>query len=263
MFIDAHRHYSYEKSDMEKLPQILDEANITKTVLFGFNGYGKPGQDDDVLSAYKKYPSRVIPFACDFDFSADPAGYAEKCLSSGFCGLGEFLIGSWTQARYFAGLSYLDKRVIETFHVAGEHNAPVLFRCDKYRYEEIMDMLRMCRKTNFIWAHAACDYAKKQKTSIIEPEFLRYMLIMHPNIYFDLSVPLKLLPGFLTYKYTEIFRDYPEHFVFGTDITGMYRTSQEAVMPAYQDFCLKLPSEIRDGIMYENILRLLPGGKTI
>ena len=37
--IDAHRHYSYDESDLTDLPETLDEGGIEQTVLFGFHGY--------------------------------------------------------------------------------------------------------------------------------------------------------------------------------------------------------------------------------
>lgn len=263
MYIDVHRHYSYDKTDIERLPQYLDSAKIAKTVLFGYNGYGKPQQDQDVIAAYKQHPDRVIPFLCGIDFADSLAPeYVERCLErENYMGIGEILIGSWNQARYFSGITFDGDIPVEIFKIAGRHGIPVLFRCDRFRQNEIMNMLRLCRETNFIWAHAACDYAKRSKTQLVEADYLRYMLIMHPNLHFELSMPTKLLPGLQNYKYSEVFLDYPDKFMFGTDITGTYRDSQNEIMPEYDALFETIPEEVREKIKSENFLKLIPKGK--
>lgn len=262
MFIDAHRHLSYDGTDISSLPLILDEFDISKTVIFGFQSYGKQDQDESVLALAGKYPNRVIPFACNFDFRESSVDYVRSCLSEkGFQGLGEILLGSWTQARYFTGVAFDDDIPVRIFNIAGEYHAPVIFRCDRFRQNEVTSMLRKCRETNFIWSHLGCDLAKKAKTTLVEPEFLRYMLMMFPNLYFDLSVSAKLLSGMVSYKYTEVFLDFPERFLFGTDIIGMYRKSQIELIPPVLDFYSALPDQVRNGFMYQNFMNLLPERK--
>lgn len=79
-------------------------------------------------------------------------------------------------------------------------------------------LLEHNRKAVIMWAHAGSD-----PVGFYTPELVRDMLGRHPNLYLSIR-PLQNTPdalvnprGVINRKWVEVFRDFPDRFVIGTD----------------------------------------------
>lgn len=91
----------------EDLISTMDEQNIELSVVFGFpwrNGDFSRENNDYVIEAVKKYPSRLKGFACFDALWEGAAAETERCLDQGLSGVGEL-------AFYLSGI---DKEAISS-----------------------------------------------------------------------------------------------------------------------------------------------------
>lgn len=87
-------------------------------------------------------------------------------------------------------------------------------------------LLEHNRKTTIMWAHAGSD-----PVGFFTPQLAREMLGRHPNLFFSIR-PLYNSPsalinprGFVNREWVQVFRDFPDRFVIGTDsfiVAGNY-----------------------------------------
>jgi len=115
-------------------------------------------------------------------------------------------------------------------------------------------------RTSIVWAHAGSD-----NTGYRTPDLCRRLLRGHPNLYMQLKVdplspgknyPLVATGGRIKAEWLQLFQDFPDRFVIGTDqhylmpATGPQRW-QEAVLLLNQ-----LPGDLRRKIGTENAVRI-------
>lgn len=76
----------------EILIDAMDKSGVDKAVVFGFpwkNDEVFALNNDYIIESVRKYPDRLIGFACFDPFNAKAENEAERCLKDGLCGIGE------------------------------------------------------------------------------------------------------------------------------------------------------------------------------
>jgi len=264
MLTDCHRHWAVNnQADFVKdIINQMDSDNISRTVLFGYNGlrFNKTehSQDIAVIDAFKAEPFRIIPFLCDFNFDEVGLAYVTKHLSEGvFKGIGEILLGhSTVRKSAFPNVFYDSKEAKRIFHAVAEFSVPILVHVDPPFIENFCRLLESCPQGKFIWAHCAYDFTLPFGGKEKSPKWLEALLTRHENLMFDISM-WKISPLYLIdEKWLRLLESHSDRFLFGTDMTGPY-TLQSVWMRSYEFILRSLSTEAICRIGYENLIGLI------
>lgn len=254
--IDSHCHASFLREDFDHFPQLLEEHHIEKTLLFGLNFPSSRGFDEKVFALYRRYPEKIVPFACDFGYREEDLAHAEACLQRGFYGFGELLIGhEGARQDGLSGISYDDPVPLAMFHLAGENAAPVLIHCDAAYRASFLRALAQCPETTFLWAHVAYDFASGLEGELPPKSFITDLLARYDNLYFDISYWEK--SALCLMSYTDILEKYSQRFVWGLDMTDHYRQQYLKFSKDFIPVFAKLSDQAQENILYHNISEIL------
>lgn len=135
-------------------------------------------------------------------------------------------------------------------------------------------LLEHNRKATIMWAHAGSD-----PVGFFTPRLAREMLGRHPNLFFSIR-PLYNSPsalinprGFVNREWVQIFRDFPDRFVIGTDsfiVAGNYNgpdapktfaMAADKQRNAVKILLDSLPDDLAQRIGYENAERIYKLGQ--
>lgn len=149
-------------------------------------------------------------------------------------------------------------------------NPPVL----KANLDGIERLLEHNRKAAIMWAHAGSD-----PVGFFTPQLAREMLGRHPNLFFSIR-PLYNSPsalinprGFVNREWVQVFRDFPDRFVIGTDsfiVAGNYNgpdapktfaMAADKQRNAVKILLDSLPDDLAQRIGYENAERIYKLGQ--
>ncbi len=162
--IDAHAHLtggspSEQIAYIDKLVAEMDRLGIVKATLEGLPSKRTPKVDQDILSAYNKYPDRFYPYLSGFDPQDEGAvQYVKKQLETGkWRGLGEIYL----RHSDAPALNPADHPVmLKIYDLCAEYNVPIHIHFEpgagiaqEQGIEEIKRALAYNPKTVFIWAH--------------------------------------------------------------------------------------------------------------
>jgi predicted TIM-barrel fold metal-dependent hydrolase len=139
----------------------MDSEGIDKSVVFGFPWQKEDNfkrNNDYVMENVEKYKDRLIGFSAFFPFAKGAEKEAERCIRSGFSGLGEL-------ASYASTLSKNDlKTFMPIFDIAEKFDIPILIHVNEpvgnyypgktnMTLKEIYDLLQSFPKNKIILAH--------------------------------------------------------------------------------------------------------------
>jgi len=285
--IDAHSHITGPNIDvdidMDYVFSFLDQANISKVLLFG--------PPAPLQNVYRKYPDRVIPFLSFFRvdpstgkliISHERLEQVERLLKSGlFKGIGEILLrfhGSVEGAPEGAHNPADDPLMLKLYDLAAQYSVPVNVHVDFKYSDELERALEHNRKATIIWAHCG---ATGTAAGIVHaaPPLIRRMMDKHPNLFADLSLsnPYTLgeraptqeelftnPDGSIKQEWKDLFEDYSDRFMWGLDMVisseGYYEKVELTVKATnyYRSLLGQLSPEAAENIAYKTIERILP-----
>ena len=284
--IDAHSHITGPNIDvdidMDYVFSYLDQANISKVLLFG--------PPVPLQNIYRKYPDRVIPFLSFFRqdpstgkliISHERLEQVERLLKSGlFKGIGEILLrfhGSIEGAPVGSHNPADDPLMLKLYDLAAQYSVPVNVHVDFEYSDELERALEHNRKATIIWAHCG---ATGTAAGIVHaaPPLIRRMMDKHPNLFADLSLsnPYTLgeraptqeelftnPDGSIKQEWKDLFEDYSDRFMWGLDMVisseGYYERVELTVKVTdyYRSLLYQLSPEAAENIAYKTIERIL------
>lgn len=240
--IDSHIHIGKDKDGIISTPEGLikkmDEANISQSVIFPFNemviGKNFHTPNNKILSAFKKYPDRFIPF-----FRIDPLNNWKRefnlRVKQGFVGIKLHPLSQ--------KFKLLDPRVIEVYKEAEKAGLMIIFHTGTGMTsvgKEIKLISEKFPKLKLILGHAA--YLDLWPS--IE------LLHNNQNVFFELST-MKVFDLYKLFKSLP-----PERIIFGSDYPyHEMKITLETVLDTAL-VCGRTPKMIK-GILGENMLKWL------
>ncbi len=279
--IDAHSHIAGPNIDvdidMDYVFSFLDQANISKILLFG--------PPAPLQNVYRKYPDRVIPFLSFFRpdpstgkliISHERLEQVERLLKSGvFKGIGEIALRHKAHGNHYPAD---DPLMLELYDLAAQYSVPVNVHVDFEYSDELERALEHNRKATIIWAHCG---ATGTAAGIVHaaPPLIRRMMDKHPNLFADLSLsnPYTLgesaptqeelftnPDGSIKQEWKDLFEDYSDRFMWGLDMVisseGYYERVELTVKATnyYRSLLGQLSPEAAENIAYKTIERILP-----
>lgn len=116
-------------------------------------------------------------------------------------------------------------------------------------------------RATIVWAHAGCDY-----TGYRTPQLMGRLLRAHPNLYMQIKIdpasPGKNSPltnggsGTIKPQWLQLFRDFPERFVIGSDQHYPQPPNRPQRWQSVVMLLNQLPSDLRRKIGRENAMRI-------
>lgn len=205
MLIDCHQHVNFRGYNADLLVKYFDSIGVGKAWLLtweSIDGSLEPSYQhisiEDTYAAYKKYPTRFIPFYAIDPRREDAEKRLEYWVKRGIKGYGELKIR--------ACIDNPDSE--RMYNICGDSGLPVLLHMDvplpdnptfwyNYDIDGLEKMLKKCKKTIFIghgpgfWREISKDANRKNtaypKGKIIPGGKLPMLLEKYPNIYADIS----------------------------------------------------------------------------
>jgi predicted TIM-barrel fold metal-dependent hydrolase len=148
-------------SGIEELIRNMDEEEIDKSVVFGFPWHKEvyfKRNNDYIMEAVEKFKERVIGFSTFHPLAKGAEGELERCLRSGFLGVGEL-------AFYSSAMGERTYKALKPIaEVAIRFDVPILLHANEpighhypgkapIRVKEIYDLLRCFPENRIILAH--------------------------------------------------------------------------------------------------------------
>jgi predicted TIM-barrel fold metal-dependent hydrolase len=208
---------------------------------------------------------------------------AEELLSRGGSGFGEMTAEPFDGATPYQYAPANHPLFILLSDIAAKHNVPIVLHMEAVPqdmtlpanlksppnaprlHENIQAFERLLdhnKRTKIVWAHAGAD-----GTGYRTPGLCRQLLTAHANLYMDLKVdPLNpgknypLMPdGKIKPDWLELFRDFPDRFVLGSDQHYPEPAATEQRWQAEVLLFNQLPLAVQEKIGKENALRIFGG----
>lgn len=260
--IDSHSHYR-ETIQPEMLPTAIKEAGLEKIILFVLPPF--------LTQASKIDPDHIIPFirvgktpfALEALIDTVAVNEIQQALESGKAkGIGELCL---RHRRFSESLTDNTNPtdhplLLEIYDLAVKYGVLVIVHVEHEYSEELERALTYNRNARIIWAH----YGDAP------PQFVRTMLIRHPNLYADLSA-INPIPGYrhpelasadpegnIKPDWKDLFLELSDRFMFGIDMGGETRVrNAPEVVKYYRKVLGQLPTSVAKKIAHDNILSLL------
>ena len=277
--IDAHSHIAGPNIDvdidMDYVFSFLDQANISKVLLFG--------PPAPLQNVYRKYPDRVIPFLSPFPIdsstgkliiSDEHLEWVEELLKSGvFKGIGEIVLRHKAHGIHHPAD---DPLMLKLYDLAAQYSVPVNVHVDFEYSDELERALEHNRKATIIWAHCG---ATGTPSGIVhaDPPLIRRMMDKHLNLFADLSLsnPYTLgasaptqeelftnPDGSIKQEWKQLFEDYSDRLMWGLDMAISSERYERVeltvkVTDYYRSLLYQLSPEAAENIAYKTIQRIL------
>jgi len=231
----------------------MDEAGITKSVLFGCDAPILYSSNEYVTALCKKYPERLIGFA-----SVDPK---RKDAAT--------IIGGAIKKLGLRGIKFHpplqnfypnDENVFPIYETAMALKVPIAFHVGSTPFGSLV---RLDQANPILLDEVACKFPRLKVilthlgTLWSDEAFM--VVEKNPNVYVDTAAYVYEIPQLLTVE--TVARLGPKKLIFGTDYPTPFggRTHKmKDFVEAVQD--LKLPKDVIEGIFFNNFQELL-GGK--
>jgi predicted TIM-barrel fold metal-dependent hydrolase len=148
-------------SGVKELIRNMDSERIDKSVVFGFpwqRGDNFKRNNDYIMENVEKYKDRLIGFSAFFPLAKGAEKEAERCIRSGFSGLGELALYNSTLSENAL------KALMPIFEMAEKLDIPVLMHVNEpvgvyypgktnITLKEIYDLLQLFPNNKIILAH--------------------------------------------------------------------------------------------------------------
>ncbi len=246
--------YSSQKAKLasgEQIIEYMDESGIDRAIVFGFPWADQDliqRNNDEIWDFYQQHPNRIFPFAV-----LSPRGNeadcleAERTMTHGFAGIGELAMyhGGWSAENLEA--------IAPCLYLAEKAGAPVIIHVNEpvghpypgkihIDFQGLLRLITACPDLNFILAH----FGGGLFFYGLMPEVAKIL----SNTYFDTAGAPFLYDSRIFDVACRIVG--PEKVLFGSDFPllslSRYLTELHKI---------KLDKSVREGILGENILKLL------
>jgi predicted TIM-barrel fold metal-dependent hydrolase len=240
--IDVHIHYSHDAWTVLPPPEaikVLRQAGLRKAFV-------SSSSDDGTQMLFKAAPELIVPVLRPYrargetsSWVKDPTVIAHveaRLKANTYAGIGEFHV-------YGADADLpVMRRMVE---LAKERKIFLHAHSDADAVERIF---KHHPQATVLWAHSGFDQADK----------VRAMLAKHKTLWADLAFRSDHAPsGRLTAMWRQLFLDYPERFMVGTDTFTPERWHYVVETATYsRKWLADLPPEVADNIAYRNAERL-------
>ena len=148
-------------SGAKELIRNMDSERIDKSVVFGFPWQKEDNfkrNNDYIMENVEKYKDRLIGFSAFFPLAKGAEKEAERCIRSGFSGLGELALYNSTLSKNVC------KALMPIFEMAEKFDIPVLMHVNEpvgahypgktnITLKEIYDLLQLFPNNKIILAH--------------------------------------------------------------------------------------------------------------
>jgi predicted TIM-barrel fold metal-dependent hydrolase len=243
---DAHIHYNREAwqalSPAEAVA-LFDQAGIRRALV-------SSTPDEGTWKLYRAAPDRIVPLLRLYRGPGDLSGWT-----------GDSSLIPYLEQE----LASRDYRGIGEVHLdAGDVEAPVVERALELVAERDLiaqvhtgeagmeALLRSYPEGRFLWAHAGLGAPAAAVRRLLED---------HPNLWVELSLRYDVAPeGSLDTEWRELFLDFPDRFVVGTDtwVNSRWNVLEETARFTRR-WLRRLPADVAEKIAYRNGERLFSG----
>ncbi|MCX5666889.1 MAG: amidohydrolase family protein [Candidatus Omnitrophica bacterium] len=231
----------------------MDEAGITKSVLFGCDAPILYSSNEYVAALCKKHPERLIGFASVDPKRKDAAAIIESAIKK--LGLRGIKFHPPLQNFYPN-----DEKVFPIYEMAMALKVPIVFHVGSTPFG---NLVRLDQANPILLDEVACKFPQLKiilthlGTLWSDEAFM--VVEKNSNVYIDTAAYVYEIPQLLTVE--TVARLGPKKLIFGTD----YPTPFGGKTHKMKDFVeaiqnLKLPKDIIEGIFFNNLQNLL-GGK--
>lgn len=240
--IDVHIHYSHDAWNMLPPPEaikVLRQAGLKKAFV-------SSSSDDGTQMLYKAAPDLIVPVLRPYrsrgetgTWFNDPSVIAHvesRLAANTYVGIGEFHV-------YGANAdTAVMRRMVQ---LARERRLFLHAHSDADAVERIF---KQDPTVTVLWAHSGFDQADR----------IRDMLTRHKTLWADLAFRSDHAPGGrLDARWKQLFLDFPDRFMVGTDTYTPERWHAVVETAAYsRKWVAELPPDIADNIAYRNAERL-------
>lgn len=230
--VNFHEHIE-SINEAKKLLKIMNENNISKTVLLGspnytlyleknmgFEEYEK--NNLEIIKIAKTYPERFIAFPALNPLDENNLEKLKDYLQRGARGLKLYYGHGGSHGKgFFHVIPLDDPRMDSVFEYCQKNGIPIVFHINmgKY-YEEFISLMNKFPNLKIIVAHFMLSMWDEERLTKMEKLFEKY-----PNLYTDISLGRQkfLVDGFKHIsKNPELYRNFiikhKNRFLFGTDI---------------------------------------------
>jgi len=292
--IDVEHHWG-GKLPVDKLIAKMDRGGVALTWL----GQNERNGSAHALKEAAQHPTRIVPATIHGDgprwHGRDPSLLAEleaDAKSGRYFALGEF------EARHYVSSTNnrdvhlpVDSAPFEAvFRLAEQTGLPMLLHheAEDALLPELERMLARHPKAVVIWCHVGRNRNRETWTVLPTPEGVRGFLKRYPNLHFDLN---QAPPGSthrgtrqldsvlyervdpnrggnnqpdarLADEWRELFEEYPDRFLFGSDVNTGRWDGYERVTENFRWLILKrLSPAAGEKIAWGNAWRLMGGGR--
>lgn len=290
--IDVEHHWG-GKLPLDALIRKMDGCGVALTWL----GQNEKNGSAHALKAAAEHPTRIVPATIHGDgprwHGRDASLLAElaaDATSGRYFALGEF------EARHYVSSTNsrdvhlpVDSEMFEAvFRIAGETGLPMLLHheAEDALLPELERMLTRHPKARVIWCHVGRNRARATWTVLPTTAGVRSFLARFPNLYFDLNqaqpgsthrgtrqIDSVLFDGInpdkgghnqpdarLNADWKALFEEYPDRFLFGSDVNTGRFDNYERVVENFRWLILKsLSPEAGAKIAYRNAWKLMSG----
>jgi len=293
-FIDVHVHLFPTIMDVSDITSNMDKYGVTKMVNMQepCEIYtNTPPSHEGIPDLSEKYPDKFISLYAGepvhlLDQVATSGSYTqtdqeqytsllEKAMQSGkYRGFGEIaLLHGWITS---GGLSGKGNSGCAQVSVPGDHPWMFIMSDIAAKYNVPIDihmehpdvmlpgferLLDHNRNTTIIWSHTGWITGEYSPT----PEQWRELLEKHPNLYGSIKcrpytagdlVPLVQEDKTINDKWLQLFEDYPDRFMIGSDIKPGQRAGEFDFLFPYRQLLKDLPQDVRVKIAQGNAKRI-------
>ena len=240
--VDAHIHYSHDTWEVVPPPEavkVLRQAGVKKAFVSSSN-------DDGTLMLHKAAPDLIVPVLRPYrsrgeigTWVRDPSivAHVESRLKANtYAGIGEFhVFGADADLPVMRRLVELAKERKIFLHAHSDADA-------------VERIFRQDPGARVLWAHSGFD----------QPDNVRAMLAKHKMLWADLAFRNDYAPGGrLDAAWKQLFLDFPERFMVGTDTPSPERWYYVVEHAAFsRKWLSELPADVADNIAFRNGERL-------
>ncbi len=282
--IDVEHHWG-AKHSLQELTRKMDKSGVALTWL----GPNEKLGDEYSLQANQSYPDYFVPTIIHGD---GPLWHGKnmdllKKIASDVRSAQYFAMGEFEARHYPSSTNDRDVHMPLTsesfrqiFSLSQETGVPFLVHheAEDALLPEMEAMLKDYPNAKVIWCHVGRNRNPVTWSKFKTPDTVRQLLKKYPNLYFDLvqshpGVKYRLtgyVEGILydlsnndvhlDHRWRQLFIDYPDRFVIGSDVNGGRWDNYDSVFQTFRNIVLSdLPRDVAEKIAFKNAWWLMTG----